>query len=1080
MNHQPLDHADWSDSNSVTHDEGYSPAAKAPSLSYERKIRLHKYAENRARSSLGLLSESSNMLWKLQDTKGDVAVFKPSSDWSEFVSSKAVVRANATFPNVLKTIYDLKTSDKFKMFLHKVLGEAFLDAEVLEDLNGTGLYPSATPVRDGRDVYKQASIKWWAVKSGNLVSKSSDFYVLEYIGIESEGGDIKSCYLFQESLAEVGGMPQTPGHNLERSQFNALICKFERLPTNDYDEEFVMISVSFQRPPPLVSLFRSNPAMEMVLQFARGLRDLLEDPPEPQEISVVKTSAWVKDDDRQYCIICTRKFSSIFRRRHHCRACGEVICWQCSSTIRVPSISFTHNETGKQVLSRHQTSIRVCTRCVVSHQRSKSGRELSNQEEFKEWIHRNKAEEQLAVVEELLDNQRNADDDDESQDDDIVPRQHFSRSLNEDEFRRQMPRGGPFGAEEEEKEAEHREKAYSSDGDNSDSYHRSTARRAARMSSSIRRPSQTPSQRTSSQAPRQSSTYEQRGPSSSRLRRSHSEAVNRRPSHQGSSRVSRTTLHPRDQSNSMSRRAPLDRRQYIEFAANQARAAAAAGSVGPTGNGSNSFARRPSSDPAMYNRRTGVNEKLMLQNDGNFVHSASAWATSKTETEAMTRAFQELLTKLCGDVHFLVVGFSTGFDADVIVGLLRQLAPHVPYIGGTIARGMCDENAWVSVNRHNNEGLVTMWGVNDPHGIYTIVHAEYSQSDAREKTFAATKTALARVAGDIEPGEKPAFVAAYACPLFVENAIDGIREAVHCPIIGGCSSDASKQREGGEMAVSWIQISSGSSSDYTKNARDGRGDWTEMGIAFAVCYPSVETYVAWFSGYSPVGIDGEFCLGTVTKASNKTIYEINRKPAADVYHEWLEVAAETSNTNLAEIGFPRLGNLHPLGTMIDFVEDNQRESNGRSLSSVHSNDWARLINTNAVITAINDDGSLSTTGSIAPGTNVVLMETSAESLKNAIDKMGRMAVTHSKFHVNEIVGCLMFLSAGVQALLGHKSMAEMVGAYRDWSGGACLMGMTTFGEIGHLPESTDFPHYDSLMFGSIVFSNRKRKNYLYF
>lgn len=174
--------ADWSDSgdNSNSQDEDdFVPPAQGPSLSYERKIRLHKYAENRARSCLGLLTETSNVLWRLHDSKGDVGVYKPSSDWSEFVSAKAVTRANAAFPNVLKTVYDLRTSDKFKLFMRKVLGDMFLDAEVLEDLNGTGIYPSANPPRDVREVYKQASIKWWAIKSGTLASKSSDFYVLE-------------------------------------------------------------------------------------------------------------------------------------------------------------------------------------------------------------------------------------------------------------------------------------------------------------------------------------------------------------------------------------------------------------------------------------------------------------------------------------------------------------------------------------------------------------------------------------------------------------------------------------------------------------------------------------------------------------------------------------------------------------------------------------------------------------------------------------------------------------------------------------------------------------------------------------
>lgn len=180
--HAAANAPDWSDSADNSNSQGdefVQPPPQGPSLSYERKIRLHKYAENRARSCLGLLADSSNALWKVHECKHDIGVYKPSSDWSESVSAKAVVFANAAFPNVLKTIYDLKTSDKFKLFMRKVLGDMFLDAEVLEDLNGTGVYPSANPPRDAREMYKQAAIKWWAIKSGSLASKSSDFYVLE-------------------------------------------------------------------------------------------------------------------------------------------------------------------------------------------------------------------------------------------------------------------------------------------------------------------------------------------------------------------------------------------------------------------------------------------------------------------------------------------------------------------------------------------------------------------------------------------------------------------------------------------------------------------------------------------------------------------------------------------------------------------------------------------------------------------------------------------------------------------------------------------------------------------------------------
>lgn len=1064
---------DWSESAEISnsHDEEFTLPPQGPSLSYERKIRLHKYAENRARSCLGLLSDSSSGLWKVHDCKNDIGVYKPVSDWSESVSAKAVVFANAAFPNVLKTIYDLKTSDKFKVFMRKVLGDIFLDAEVLEDLNGTGVYPSANPPRDAREMYKQAAIKWWAVKSSSLASKSSDFYVLEYIGIETSGGDIVACYLFQESLAEVGGMPHIQGNNLERSQFDALVCKFERTSSPDYKDDFVTISIAFQRPPPMVSLFRSNPAVEMVTQLARGLRDLLEDPPELQEISVVKTSAWVKDKERRFCVLCNKRFSPIFRRRHHCRTCGEVICWACSSTIRVPSISFTHNDTGKQVLSRHQPSIRVCSKCVVSHHRSKSGRELSNQEDFKDWIKRSTEQQQGTASAEPSNAQQLR-----------MPSPSHSQDLTGALETPQAKVEQVLAAKEERMPRKYRRISVDDDDEEKEDGidrpgHQNrelpdTLDDRQRRDSNIRT-----SRKVSAGKQRQNNLQVPQ-------RHSHGEQAARGSKHMRRVRRSLSEVSLEDATG-------ISRDNQLNLDEPVSQKTCARGHPTGTGRlGRSQDPNRQSVPPSHINpketeRRSSSKERVPVQKSSSYVHASSAWATNKTEALAMTGAFQELLTKLGGDVHFVVVGFSTGYSAEVIVNLLRQLAPGVPYIGGTIARGMCDENAWVSVNRHNNEGLVTLWGVNDPHGIYSVVHAEYSQSDAHEKTYAAAKMALACVAGHMDAGEKPAFVATYACPLFVEHAIDGIREAIHCPIVGGCSSDATKHGEG-EVSVSWIQISSSSSSDYTKSVRDGRGDWTEMGIAFALCYPSVETYVSWFSSYSPVGVNSEYCMGIVTKASNKTIYEIDSKPAAEVYQEWLDVASEKSRTDLSSIGFPRLGSLHPLGTTIDFVSNQMEIDRGidanssSSLCSMQSSDWSKLINMTAVITGINEDGSLSTTSSVASGTNVVLMETSAQSLKTAIDKMGAQAVESNKFYIHETIGCLMFLSAGVQALLGHKCMAEMVGAYKDWSGGASLMGMTTFGEIGHLPNSSDFPHYDSLMFGAIIFSKRKRKEYLYF
>eukprot|EP00656_Telonema_subtile_P007167 TRINITY_DN13359_c0_g1_i2.p1 TRINITY_DN13359_c0_g1~~TRINITY_DN13359_c0_g1_i2.p1 ORF type:complete len:160 (-),score=11.49 TRINITY_DN13359_c0_g1_i2:272-751(-) len=54
------------------------------------------------------------------------------------------------------------------------------------------------------------------------------------------------------------------------------------------------------------------------------------------------------------CRKCTVKFG-VFTREHHCRACGECFCDDCSSqTIAIPSLGF-------------KKAVRVCDRCAKVH-----------------------------------------------------------------------------------------------------------------------------------------------------------------------------------------------------------------------------------------------------------------------------------------------------------------------------------------------------------------------------------------------------------------------------------------------------------------------------------------------------------------------------------------------------------------------------------------------------------------------------------------------------------------------------------------------------------------------------------------
>ncbi|KAF0686205.1 Aste57867_21991 [Aphanomyces stellatus] len=67
---------------------------------------------------------------------------------------------------------------------------------------------------------------------------------------------------------------------------------------------------------------------------------------------LVHADDWVCDYERTLCHVCTRNFST-FRRKHHCRMCGEVVCRNCTLYKNV------------NIISIGTTKVRICLSCIV-------------------------------------------------------------------------------------------------------------------------------------------------------------------------------------------------------------------------------------------------------------------------------------------------------------------------------------------------------------------------------------------------------------------------------------------------------------------------------------------------------------------------------------------------------------------------------------------------------------------------------------------------------------------------------------------------------------------------------------------
>ncbi|KAJ0398929.1 hypothetical protein P43SY_005287 [Pythium insidiosum] len=76
---------------------------------------------------------------------------------------------------------------------------------------------------------------------------------------------------------------------------------------------------------------------------------------------------WVPDEEREHCMLCSRKFSKFFIgvRRHHCRHCGRICCGQCSH-VSVECVEFPktfEDRLEKGGAASNKKKKRVCKTC---------------------------------------------------------------------------------------------------------------------------------------------------------------------------------------------------------------------------------------------------------------------------------------------------------------------------------------------------------------------------------------------------------------------------------------------------------------------------------------------------------------------------------------------------------------------------------------------------------------------------------------------------------------------------------------------------------------------------------------------
>jgi hypothetical protein len=372
---------------------------------------------------------------------------------------------------------------------------------------------------------------------------------------------------------------------------------------------------------------------------------------------------------------------------------------------------------------------------------------------------------------------------------------------------------------------------------------------------------------------------------------------------------------------------------------------------------------------------------------------ASSFNTSHDTETALKSAYSDIKSKLGGPPTWMAVHGTYQHPGETITTTLQTPAPGVPFQGGTSCLGVMTEAGF-----HSDKGVsLGLFAIQDPEGAYGVGYAA-AKGNPRQAGYRAVRDALQNAGKNTAP----TLVWITCAPGREEEILAGIEEGLagaNSPIIGGSSADNAVEGK-------WYQITN--------------GQVLHDGVVVTAMYPSRPIRYAFDSSYIPTAH-----TGIITKASGRTIYEINHRPAAKVYNEWTE-GVITDYLDGGNILAP--STLYPLGRTAVWSQG------GAFYQLSHPE-------------AVRENYALSLFTRAELGEEIVLMESSARDLVYRVDRVTSRALAGISAPDKQIAGALVIYCAGCM-LAVQNEMPKVAKQFRQALGGQPFLGLHTFGEQG--------------------------------
>ncbi|KAG6955325.1 hypothetical protein JG688_00011930 [Phytophthora aleatoria] len=306
---------------------------KAPDLSDADQAELLSWG----RSLVPDLVRQPDVEWTMIHERKGVQLCEDRQKGGLTYSIRAVGPVRASLDDVMDIFLAQNTVD-YRSLMQLQLREFFADAAVL--------------FHKEQNESEALSIKWTAARTKKSVASIGgqvgvDFCFLEYAGvISSELVDGNSSTLKGSSSSNEGtpvgvclyeSIDQTEcpslydSHKLERASVSK--CGFIFRPHVDDGVVEATFVCSIRQPPGARSKRRWNRALlAHWAESVGGIEEAISRRRISKELTKRRVPTWVNDKDRACCHLCLKTFTNT-RRKHHCRACGEIIsCMDGTST----------------------------------------------------------------------------------------------------------------------------------------------------------------------------------------------------------------------------------------------------------------------------------------------------------------------------------------------------------------------------------------------------------------------------------------------------------------------------------------------------------------------------------------------------------------------------------------------------------------------------------------------------------------------------------------------------------------------------------------------------------------------------